>query len=330
MEVLDRHFAEFMDLGFTAQMDETLDEVASGDEDSRRYLKRFFLGSDGQPGLHDAVKERKQTIPFPAYEVGRHPETDEPVLVRIGKNGEPLMQLGDPANKRFASVPDDLAPADLDLEKALELFDARRPEAEVLGVHPDSGRKLLLRNSRGFYLEVEPSPEEAESKNRTFVSLPPNTDPHSLSQQDLDLLCRLPREIGQHPDSKEPIVFRIAKYGPVLQCGKEYRNVEDWRQGVQMGLDEALTLLAAPKETSGRKAIGPIQELGELPGAEGPVRVMSGRFGPYVTDGTTNATLPKGKDPATLTPDEAIELLQKKKAAGPSTGKRRFVKRKKK
>jgi DNA topoisomerase-1 len=331
IEVLDSHFKEFMDLGFTAQMDETLDEIARGKGDSETYLRRFFLGSEGWIGLRDAVNERRLKIPFPSYEIGRHPETEEAIVVRIGKNGDPFLQLGEASQKKFASVPEDLAPADLKLEKALELFEAKRPEAEVVGRHPETGRNLLLRKRMGYYLEVERTPEEIEKKIKpTWVSLPPGADPRELSQDEISMLCQLPRTIGKDPDSGEPIVFRIARNGPVIQCGREFRDVDDWRQGLSLTLEEALALLRTPKgERAKRKAMEPIQDFGALEGAEGPVKVMSGRFGPYVTDGTTNATLPKAMDPAAVTPEQAVELLQKKKAAGPSKGRRKFARRKK-
>ncbi len=331
MEVLDTHFPEFMDLGFTAQMDESLDEIAGGKEDAKGYLRSFFLGSNGRPGLKDAVEERKRTIPFPSYEIAKHPESDEPILVRIGKNGDPFLQLGDASKKKFASVPEDVAPAELDQARALELLAQKRAEAEVIGVHPESGRPLLLRsNASGPYLEVE-LPEGSKGK-REFVSLPPGVDPKSLSPDDIEALCRLPREIGKHPESAKPITFRIAKYGPVLACGEgkltEYRNVEDWRAGLTMTLEAAVALLAQPKEERQRRTPEVFKEFGPLEGADGPVVVKSGRFGPYVTDGTTNATLPRNLAPDAVTAEVALELIQKKKAAGPSPKRGRFTKRK--
>lgn len=331
MEVLDNHFPEFMDLGFTAQMDATLDEIAAGKQDSKQYLARFFLGGNGRPGLRDAVEERRKKIPFPAYEIGRHPETEEAVLVRIGKNGDPFLQLGDASHKKFASIPDDLAPADLTLETALSLFEQRRPEAEAIGHHPVTGQRLLLRsNATGPYLEVEPA--EGQTGKRTFVSLPPGVDPKALSEEDVAALCRLPREVGKHPDTGKPIRFRIAKYGPVLEYGDgkttEYRNLDDWRKGFELTLEQAVAILAQPKEERARRTAEVIKEFGPMEGADGPVSIKAGRFGPYVTDGKTNATLPRTVPPDQVTAEVALELLQKKKAAGPSPKRGRFARRK--
>jgi len=212
------------------------------------------------------------------------------------------------------------------MEKALELFERKKPEAQIVGEHPDTGRKLFLKQRQGYYLEVERTPEEIEKKVKpTWISLPPGADPRELSQNDLAMLCRLPAEIGNHPESGEPIVFRIAKGGPVIQCGKEFRDVEDWRKGSSLTLEQAMELLGQPKAARKRKTFEPIKEFGALEGADGPVKVMTGRFGPYVTDGSTNATIPKTMSPQDLTPEAAVDLLQKKKAAG--SAKKRFVRR---
>lgn len=328
IEVLETGFGEFMELDFTRNMDDALDEIADGKASAKKYLREFFLGNDGKQGLKIVVEERKRQIPYPAFKVGEHPETGEQVLVRNGKEGDAFLQLGDGDKKKYANVPEDLAPADLTIEKAMELFQQKPAEAESIGIEPKTGRRLLLKQRGSYYLEVERTPEEIEAKVKpTWVSLPPNADPRSLSQEDLNALSSLPRQIGKHPETGDNIEFKIGKYGPYVQGGAEIRNVEDWRVGLAMTVDEAVELLKQPKfQRAAAKSMAPLQEFGQLEGAAGPVRVMSGRFGPYVTDGETNATLPRGKDPATITVDEVQELLAKKRAAGPST--RKFVKKK--
>ena len=326
MDVLERGFPEFMELDFTRNMDDQLDEIANGKATSKQYLREFFIGSDSKPGLKKAVDDRKRTLPYPIYEVGKHPESGEAILVRNGKEGDAFLQLGEGGNKRYANVPEDLAPADLNVERALELLSQKAPEAASIGLHP-TGRRLLLKQRAGYYLEVERTAEEIEAKVKpTWVSLPPNVDPHSLSQEDLDVLCSLPKSIGAHPESGDSIEFRIGKYGPYIQSGSEIRNVEDWRAGAKMSVTEAVEVLKQPKfQRTAGKTLEPIKTFGILDGSAGEVKVMSGRFGPYVTDGETNATLPKGKDPAAISAEDAIELLAKKRAAGPST---RFVRKK--
>ncbi|MCB8932203.1 MAG: type I DNA topoisomerase [Fimbriimonadaceae bacterium] len=341
VHLLDENFGEFMELGFTAQMDESLDEIAGGRLDSKKYLGEFFFGTDAHPGLKPAVDERKRAIPFPVYEIGRHPELDVPIVVRIGKDGGAFLQVETESGKKYANVPEDLAPADLTVDKALELFEQKAGAPIEMGTHPDTGKKLFLKQGRdGFYIEVERDPvpaapaEGAPKKGRkktdekakpVWISVPRGIDPRELPREELDALCRLPRKIGDHPETGEPVIFRLGKFGPYVQCGAEIRNVEDWRKGLTMSLNEALEVLAQPKFAK-RGAPAALKEFGALEGASGPVKVLSGRFGPYVTDGTINATLPKTMDPESVTAEAALELLQKKAAAGPST--KRFGRKK--
>ena len=158
------------------------------------------------------------------------------------------------------------------------------------------------------------------------MSLPPNVEPHSFDQEELEFLCSLPREIGKNPDTAESILFKVGKFGAYIESGIERRTVEDWRTGRTMDVDAAMEILRQPKFKTARSAPAPLKEFGALDGAAGPVRVISGRFGPYVTDGETNATLPKGVNPAELDEGAAISLLAAKRAAGPS---KRPIKRKK-
>ncbi len=327
MEVLEKNFAEFMELDFTARMDDALDQIAGGERASSQYLREFFVGADERPGLKGIVDARKPDIPYPAFQLGTHPESSEPILIRAGKEGGAFLQVGDASKKQFANVPEDLAPADLTLEKALELLQKKDQPAESIGEHPATGRKLLLKNRQGYYLEVERTSEEIEAKVKpTWISLPPNVDPRTLSEEDLAYLCSLPHEIGKHPESGTPIWFKIGKFGAYLECGTERRTAEDWRGGARLTTEEAAHLLSQPKTGARSASSQPIQSFGVLEEGRGEVRVLAGRYGPYVTDGETNATLPKTVAPEALTAEEAIELLQKKREAGPS---KKFTRRKK-
>jgi DNA topoisomerase-1 len=320
MEVLEINFQEFMDFGFTARMDDVLDDIASGEAERTGYLREFFLGNGDKKGLKGLVDERRREIPYPAFIVGKHPESEEEVLVRINRNGQPFLQLGPAENKKFADIPEDVAPADLSVERALELLDKRSAPSESIGDDPVTGRRLLLKNRNGFYLEVERTPEEIEAKVKpTWVSLPPNVDPRQLSEEDLTLLRSLPRDIGKHPETGQPISFKVGKFGAYLECGVERRTVEDWKAGASMSPTVAAEILAQPKYKSARSSSpSEFQNFGQADGAAGPVRVLSGRYGPYVTDGETNATLPKGQDPQGISKEEALALLHAKREAGPS------------
>lgn len=320
MEVLEGNFQEFMELGFTARMDDALDEIADGKANSRDYLRQFFMGANGKPGLKAIVDERKKEIPYPAFVLGKHPESGEDILVRTNKSGEAFLQHGEGDKRKFGNIPEDLAPADLTVEKALELFESKKAEPESIGEDPLTGRRLLLKNRAGYYLEVERTPEEIEAKVKpTWVSLPPNSDPRTLSPSDIGFLRSLPRSLGKHPVTGEPVTFKMGKYGAYLEAGSERRTVEDWKLGETISLAEAVEILAQPKFKSARSASPTtLAEFGKLDGAAGPIKVVNGRYGPYVTDGETNATLPKGSDPAALTAEQALALLQAKREAGPS------------
>jgi DNA topoisomerase-1 len=324
-EVLQENFEELMDLGFTARMDEELDQISEGKLQSKDYLREFFLGQDGKPGLKLMVEERKKTIPYPVFEVGPDPETGELIIVRNGKDGGAFIQVGE-ATKRYANVPDDLAPGDLTVEKAKELLDQRSAPAESLGEDPITGRQMILKNRQGYYIELERTPEEIEGKVKpTWVSLPPGVDPRTLTPDELGYLRTLPKELGANPETGEPIYFKLGKFGPYVESGAERRTVEDWRLGQTMSVEQAAETLKQPKFGVKRGPAAALKEFGELKGMAGPVKVLSGRFGPYVTDGETNATLPRGTDPASLSEEAAIALLTKKKEAGPST--RRVVRK---
>lgn len=319
-EVLENNFAEFTDLQFTANMDAKLDEVANGKQNAKTYLKEFFMGGGEAPGLRPAVQERKTTIPYPAIPMGTDPDTGKPIVVKVNQRGKPFLQLGEGDDRKFANIPENLDPADLKLEAALELLRAEMEGPEVVGTHPSSGKNLLLRKREGYYLEVERTAEELADKVKpTWVAVPAGVDPRELTQEELNELCLLPKTIGVNAETGEPIVFRLGKFGPYIQSGKEIRNVTDWREGLKLTPEAATAILSVPKaESRNGRSKEPILEFGELEGAAGPVRLMRGMYGPYVTDGETNATLPKGTDPLVLTASEAVELIKKKRGAGPS------------
>lgn len=325
-EFMNGEFEPLADLGFTAKMDDDLDKIANGKQDWKRYLKEFYYGGDGVVGLKPLIDQKESGVMAPVMRVGAHPESGEPIDVRLGPRGFYLV-----CGEATASVPEDIAPADLNTAKALDLMAQKAKGPQYLGIHPKSGRNLVLIVSpKGKFVKVEQTEEELAAKAKPeWVSVPPKTEPTDLTQEDWDALCELPRNLGELDG--EPVLAGIGKYGPYVAKGKDYRNVEDWRALLSMSLNEAAALFAQPKTTrSGNTAKGSVlRELGELEGAAGPVRILGGWYGPYVTDGKTNASLPKGTDPETLGPDEALALLAARRDAPPSA-KRRVVRKKKK
>ena len=320
-ELLENNFEQLVDLQFTALMENQLDDIAEGEVDHVEHLKAFYFGANGELGIAEKVEKRGPDIPFPALPLG------EDIVVRIGRNG-PFIQQGEGDDKKTASVPEDLAPADLTLEKAKELIEEQSKGPMAIGVDPGSGRCVFAKSGRyGAYLEVEPTEDEEKPKR---VTLPPDMKAEDVDDESLGLLMSYPRTIGKHPESGEDIVLALGRYGPYLTAGSQRANTGDWRASAKMTLDEAVKALA--EGGARRKASGPkvIKELGTAEGVEGPVKVLEGRYGPYVSDGSVNATLPKGTDPESVELAQAVDLIKAKAAAGPSKrrGRRKTTGRK--
>lgn len=324
IEILENHFDRLVDIGFTAEMETELDEIADGKRDWVKHLKSFYSGHNGKPGLAEEVKLKSSDIPFPAI-----PLFDD-VVVRIGRNG-PFLQRGEGGPGNTASVPDDVPPADLTQAMVVELFHRKASGPEAVAVDPDSGQCVFHKKGRfGDYLEVAQTPEQEAAKvTPKRVTLPPGLSANELNDEIVTRLLKFPRNLGKHPENGEDVVVAIGRYGAYLSAGEKKANVGDWRTGESMTLDQALEALATGGRGAARKAPEALKELGSTEGFEGGVKVMSGRFGPYVTDGKLNATLPKSMDPSTVTLDQAVELLKAKAAAGPSKRpvRRKFAKK---
>ena len=239
------------------------------------------------------------------------------IVVRVGRYG-PYLERGDSR----ASLPDEIAPDELTPEKAEELL-ARPSDERSLGENPETGRPVVLRNGRyGPYVSEDP-PEAADEKPRT-ASLFQSMSPETVTLDDALRLLSLPRVVGE--TSGEPIEVRNGRYGPYIQQGKETRSLESEEQIFSITLDEATALLAAPKQRRGRGTPkAPLRELGQDPSSGRPVVVKEGRFGPYVTDGETNASLRAGDSVESLALERGLELLAERRAKGP--GKKRAPRR---
>lgn len=325
-EFMNGEFPELSDLGFTAGMDEDLDAIANGKRDWKAYLNEFYHGDADSPGLKPLVDQKSTGLRAPIFSVGVHPESSEPIEVRLGQRGF-YLSCGD----QTATLPDDLPPADLDVAKAIELLAQKAAGPKVVGVHRETGRNLILiKSPKGQFVKVEQTEHEVAKKAKPiWVSLPPGADPETLTQDDWDALSSLPRSLGTLDG--ETVTAGIGKYGPYVAKGRDYRNLDDWRAALTLDLEAAEEIFAAPKTTKGGKAAkgSVLREFGELPGAEGPVKVLGGWYGPYVTDGKTNASLPKGTDPSTLGADEAVALLVARRENPPAPRKGRPSRRRK-
>jgi len=314
--LLERYFGDLVDYGFTASMEEDLDGIANGERESVPWLTRFYFG-DGQPGLKQLVSDHLGEID--AREINSiligEGSDGVPIVARVGRYG-PYLQHGD----ERASLPEDLAPDELTVARATEMIEAGSSDREV-GIDPESGLAVVVKAGRfGPYVQVGSS-EDGGGKPRT-ASLLRSMDPDSVSLGDALRLLTLPRVVGVDPVDGEDIVATNGRYGPYLKKGSDSRSLESEEQLFTVGLDEAVALFAQPKaRRGGGAAAPPLRELGPDPLSGAPILLKEGRFGPYVTDGVTNASLRKGDTIEAVTPERAAELLADRRAAPPKPGR---------
>ena len=362
--LLEENFTELVDYDFTASMERDLDRIAAGEEDRVAWLRRFYNGQGASDAVAQEIAQaassgevdaaaasaaelRAQGLKGLVDNLGEIDaravnsiEIGEGITLRVGRYGP---YLEDAEGKR-ANVPADLAPDELTVDKARELFTRAADDGRELGVDPVSGHVIIAKDGRyGPYVtEVLPEPEEtteaeetktaktaqstkakkttkaAKPKPRT-ASLLRSMDLSTVTlEQALDLLS-LPRVVGQDPESGADITAQNGRYGPYLKKGTDSRSLETEEQIFTVTLEQALEIFAQPKRRRGQAAArGPLRELGQDPATEKPVVIKDGRFGPYITDGQTNVTVPRSEDPATISAERAFELLADKRAKGPA------------
>ncbi|HJA04752.1 MAG TPA: type I DNA topoisomerase [Candidatus Microbacterium stercoravium] len=340
IRLLERHFGELVDYDFTAELEEDLDRIARGEADRSEWLKGFYFGGDEHPGLRTIVDNLGE---IDARELNATPITDVATL-RFGKYG-PYLEVIDPekpdADPRRINVPEELAPDELTPAKVQELIDAPVAGNRVLGENPDNGKIVVVKDGRfGPYLEeTDPEPEQPEADSATgeVVETPKKKTTKkaaapkprraslfkSMSPETIDLetalkLLNLPRTVGIDPTSEEPITAQNGRYGPYLKRGTDSRSLEAEQQIFDITLDEALEVYAKPKYGA-RRAASALKEFEKEDPASGKaVRIRDGRFGPYVTDGETNATIPRGTNVDDVDFEAAVQLLADKRAKGPA------------
>ena len=302
VNLLERHFEQLVDFDFTARMEHDLDRIAAGDEERVAWLGRFYFG-DGGPGLHHLVTEHLDEID--ARAVNSIPIPGSDVVVRVGRYG-PYLERGD----ERASLPADLAPDELTVERAEELL--AQPDSVSLGHHPESGYEIVARVGRYGPYVTEVLPDGADGKPRT-ASLFASMSPETVSLDDALRLLTLPRVVGEIDG--EEVTAQNGRYGPYVKRGSDSRSLESEEQLFTVTLEDAKALLAQPPRRRGRGAArGPLRELGEDPSSGKKIVVRDGRFGPYVTDGETNASLRKGDTVEGVTTERAAELLAERRA----------------
>jgi DNA topoisomerase I len=306
VNLLEEHFGRLVDYGFTASMEDDLDRIAAGDQDRLAWLRRFYYGEDGDEGLQELVSDLGA---IDAREINSI-ELGSGIVLRVGRYGPYLERDGQRAN-----VPDDVVPDELTVEKAEELLSQPSGDRE-LGVDPDTGHDVVARTGRYGPYVTEVLEDGAKEKPRTASLFKAMSLDTVTLEQALELLS-LPRVIGE--SEGEEVTARNGRYGPYVQKGNESRSLQTEEQIFSISLEDALVLLAQPRQRRGqRQAAAPLKEVGADPVSGKPIVVKSGRFGPYVTDGETNASLRSGDDPEGITLDRAIELLADRRARGPA------------
>ncbi|MBD3160899.1 MAG: type I DNA topoisomerase [Candidatus Eisenbacteria bacterium] len=304
VHLLRRHFEHYVDVAFTAKMEESLDEIASGEVDMVEFLENFYRGSgNGSRGLVEKIEAELPNIDFPAIEIGDAPQEGWPVTVRIGRNTV-YLQCGEGDEAQTAPIPVDLLIDELTLAKALELLEARSKANEPIGQHPETGENIyVLIGPYGPYVQLGETDGEKKPKR---VSLKRGTTREDVSLDYALKLLSLPRVIGEDPESGKPVRASIGPFGPYVERDKNYRSLGDIDQVFSVSLEEALALLAQPRRSRRRvvKALGSHPETGK------EIEVCEGRYGPYVTDGKLNASLPRDTDPAQIEMGTAVSLLE--------------------
>lgn len=299
--LLEQHFEDLVDIGFTSEMEQGLDRIADGAMDWRTFLEKFYRGADG---FETRLAEREEKIdPRTASTLEF---VDMKPRVRIGRYG-PFLELEvegeDPIR---VSLPEDLAPADLTPEVADRLIEQKEAANEDLGEDPETGEPVFRLVGRfGPFVQLGEQTEDGPKPKR--VSLPEGV---KIEDVDLDLalaLLELPRELGKHPESGEPVKAGIGRYGPYVVHKKDYRSLKDGDDVLTVDFDRAMELLSEPKR--GRRSREPLREIGPHPDDGETIKLFDGRYGPYVKHGKVNASLPRGAAPEDVTLEQALELL---------------------
>ncbi|MCK9915357.1 type I DNA topoisomerase [Microbacteriaceae bacterium K1510] len=338
VRLLEQHFADLVDYDFTAALEDDLDAIARGEQRREEWLREFYFGSENHVGLRHIVDNLGD---IDARELNSTRLTDTATL-RFGKYG-PYIEVTDPdaapdTKARIVNVPDDLAPDELTPDKVQELIDAPVAGDRVLGENPANGKLIVVKDGRyGPYvqeLEPEADPEVdtatgevVETKKKTTkkdAAPKPRTASlfKSMSVDTVDLdtalrLLELPRTVGTDPESGDEITAQNGRYGPYLKKGTDSRSLESEQQIFDVTLEQAIEIYAQPKYGA-RRASSALKEFDADPVSGKPIRVRDGRFGPYVTDGETNATIPRGETVDDVDFERAKQLLADKRAKGPA------------
>ena len=316
VELLEKHFGDLVEPRFTAQMEEMLDAISRGETESEEHLAAFYRGNGGTAGLVDRIGEETPTIEFPMLPVGDDTE-GRPVIVRIGRYG-PYLQRGEGGAGNTVSLAPDQAPADLSVRDATELLDTKQEGPRELGHDPETELIVLLQSGRfGPYVQLGPNPESGAKVKKADMpkraSVPQGEPLDAVTLEDALLWLSVPRNLGIDPKSGEEVIALTGRYGPYIKSGAESRSLGDLDDVYTIELPRGLELLAQPKSFR-RRGSKVLKDLGTSPDGKS-IRILEGRWGPYATDGETNASLPREADPEQVSVEAALDLLAERAAA---------------
>jgi DNA topoisomerase-1 len=312
-QLLTDHLPNLVDYKFTAQMEDDLDAISRGESGHLAYLNAFYFGN-GKPGLKQLLANKSEEID--ARDIGRiligQPEGQEPIYVRVGRYG-PFLQHGE----RRASLRDETPPDELSVEKALELLSQAEQSEQPLGYCPETNKPVYLKIGRfGPYVQRGSADDEERPKNASLLK---GMRPEDVTLEVALKLLQLPRELGTHPESAQNVVAYNGRFGPYIKCGDDTRSLPAGQSPIDVTLAQALELLAQPKAM--RRGFGapkePLKVFDESPVTGQKIQLLEGRYGLYLNDGVTNASLPKGAEADSLTKEQALELLAARAALGP-------------
>jgi len=316
--LLEEHFTEFVDYAFTAQMEDDLDAISRGEAEHTDYLQNFYFGN-GTPGLKKQLDNKAAEIDareMSRFLLGTPEGGSDGLYVRVGRYG-PFIEYGE----QRASVPDKVPPDELTVQSALELIERAQRAEEPLGEHPASGKPVYLKEGRfGPYVQLGTPDDEEKPKNASLLK---GMDPADVNLEVALRLLSLPRKLGEHPTLNEEIEAHNGRYGPYVKCGSETRSLPAEMSPIDVTREQAMELLAQPK-TRGRGRAAPKEPLKTFeasPVTGDPIKLLDGRYGPYVTDGTTNASLPRDMKVEDVDFNKAVDMLAERAAKGPKKKK---------
>jgi DNA topoisomerase-1 len=298
VQLLENHFEELVEYSFTRNMENALDQIAWGKEDSLQYLKRFYFG---ESGLLTRVEARENEIKPEQSRSIALPQLSEHQSVKIGRYGAYIVhQAGD--EEIHASIPEEYTPADLNEEDISELIEVQKNGPAPLGTHPETGDNIYCLTGRfGPYVQLGETPEDGTKPKR--ASLPKGIKPSEITVPLAVKLLSLPRTLGVHPENGEAVVANIGRFGPFVVCNNEYRSLKKGDDVYEIELDRALELLAEEKKGR-RNGSTLLKDFGQDPKKKRKVAIYDGKYGPYIKAGTKNYSIPEEQRSP-----EAIEKL---------------------